>query len=66
MPTRILLQATDDWHIGRFSRLRDHLASLDGVEVVARHREVPPGEVDPAAQAEALRYLTNVARWRSA
>lgn len=52
MPTRILLQTTilptpDDWHIGRFSRLRDHLASLDGVEVVARDREAPPGEIDP-------------------
>ena len=52
MPTRILLQTTilatpDDWHIGRFTRLRDHLASLDGVEVVARDREAPPGETDP-------------------
>jgi len=51
-PTRILLQTTilptvEDWHIGRFSRLRDHLASLDGVEVVARDREAPPGEIDP-------------------
>ena len=32
-PIRILLQTTipsaeDDWHIGRFSMLRDHLASL--------------------------------------
>jgi len=50
--TRILLQTTippieDDWHIGRFSRLRDHLAGLDGVEVVARDRAAPPGETDP-------------------
>lgn len=52
MPNRILLQTTilstpDDWHIGRFSRLRDHLASLDGIEVVARDREAAPGETDP-------------------
>ena len=51
-PTRILLQTTirpdpNDWHIGRFSRLRDHLASLEGVEVVARDREAPPEEIDP-------------------
>jgi hypothetical protein len=51
-PIRILLQTTiptieDDWHIGRFSRLRDHLAGLDGVEVVARDRATPPGETDP-------------------
>jgi hypothetical protein len=51
-PIRILLQTTiprieDDWHIGRFSRLRDHLASLDGVEVTARDRAAPPGETDP-------------------
>lgn len=51
-PTRILLQTTipfteDDWHIGRFSRLREALAALDGVEVIARDREAPPGETDP-------------------
>jgi hypothetical protein len=51
-PIRILLQTTipyveDDWHIGRFSRLRDHLAGLDGVEVTARDRAAPPGETDP-------------------
>jgi hypothetical protein len=39
--TRILLQTTipridDDWHIGRFSMVADHLASLPGVEVTAR------------------------------
>ena len=52
MTTRILLQTTipateDDWNIGRFSRLAAHLASLDGVEVVARDRAVPGAEVDP-------------------
>ncbi len=51
-PIRILLQTTipfteDDWHVGRFSRLRDHLASMDGVEVTARDREAPPGQTDP-------------------
>jgi hypothetical protein len=56
MPNRILLQTTilptpDDWHIGRFSRLRDHLASLDGVEVTARDRAAPPGETDPVLGA---------------
>ena len=50
--TRILLQTTippveDDWHIGRFSRLHDHLAALDGVEVVARDRAAAPGETAP-------------------
>ena len=50
--TRILLQTTispieDDWHIGRFSRLARHLASLPGVEVVARDRAVVGGETDP-------------------
>jgi len=49
---RILLQTTivpteDDWHIGRFSRLRDHLASLPGVQVVARDRAAPGGQTDP-------------------
>lgn len=50
VPIRILLQTTipyieDDWHIGRFSLLRDHLASLmDPIgsplyEVTARNRE---------------------------
>lgn len=53
---RILLQTTilpdpDNWHIGRFSRLRDQLASLDGVEVVARDRSAPPGETDPVLGA---------------
>lgn len=52
MLTRILLQTTigpepDNWHIGRFNRLRDHLASLDGVKVTARDRALPAGETDP-------------------
>ncbi|RAK52325.1 hypothetical protein [Phenylobacterium deserti] len=51
-PIRILLQTTitpteDDWHIGRFSILRDFLSSLDGVEVTARDRGAAPGETDP-------------------
>jgi hypothetical protein len=51
-PLRILLQTTipfieDDWHIGRFSRLRDVLAGLDGAEVTARDRATPPGQTDP-------------------
>lgn len=50
--TKILLQTTilsveDDWHIGRFSRLADHLGSLPGVEVTARDRAVPGGQTDP-------------------
>ncbi|HWW12739.1 MAG TPA: hypothetical protein VN018_09490, partial [Brevundimonas sp.] len=49
---RILLQTTiqnveDDWHVGRFSRLADHLASLEGVEVTARDRAAPGGQTDP-------------------
>jgi hypothetical protein len=51
-PIRILLQTTippiaDDWHIGRFSMLRDHLAGLvdrDGTPicaVTARNRAAP-------------------------
>ena len=54
--TRILLQTTippveDDWHIGRFSRLADHLSALPGVEVVARDRAVPGGQTDPVLGA---------------
>jgi hypothetical protein len=56
-PVRILLQTTipptpDDWHIGRFSLLRDHLASLRNVDggilfdVVARDR-ADTGAPDP-------------------
>ncbi|KQW84010.1 hypothetical protein [Brevundimonas sp. Root1279] len=49
---RILLQTTipfveDDWHIGRFSRLTAHLASLPDAEVTARDRAVPGGQTDP-------------------
>src|SRR5437660_6496714 len=55
---RILLQTTipeteDDWHIGRFSLLRDHLASLkdeagNGLcQVAARNRESDAGADDP-------------------
>ena len=55
-PIRVLLQTTiptteDDWHIGRFKLLREHLASLkDGerrFEVVARDREEAPDGRDP-------------------
>jgi hypothetical protein len=51
-PIRILLQTTirptvDDWNIGRFGLLKDWLAALPGVEVVARDREARPGEIDP-------------------
>ena len=51
-PVRILLQTTiapveDDWHIGRFSLLRDFLAGLPGVSVTARDRAAPAGETDP-------------------
>jgi len=49
--TKILLQTTiphahDDWHIGRYSLLREVLASMDGVEVTARDRE-PGSGADP-------------------
>jgi hypothetical protein len=49
-PTRILLQTTipfteDDWHIGRFSRLRDLLAAELGFAVTARDRD-PLGAPD--------------------
>jgi hypothetical protein len=57
-PIRILLQTTipateDDWHVGRFSLLHEHLASLrdDGgerrFEVVARDREEGRDGHDP-------------------
>src|SRR5438093_11190856 len=57
-PIRILLQTTipetkDDWHIGRFSLLRDHLDSLQDKEgnglcqVTARNRESDAGADDP-------------------
>ncbi|WP_293903831.1 hypothetical protein [Phenylobacterium sp.] len=55
-PLRILLQTTittqaDDWHIGRFSRLRHHLASLEGVQVTARDRATSGGTTDPVLGA---------------
>src|SRR6478735_214372 len=55
-PVRVLLQTTiepteDDWSIERFSMLRDHLASLPGVEVTARNRAAPQGETDPVLGA---------------
>src|SRR5437870_12403393 len=57
-PIRILVQTTipetqDDWHIGRFSLLRDHLASLkdeagNGLcQVTARNCESGAGADDP-------------------
>src|SRR5207253_742443 len=57
-PIRILLQTTipeteDDWHIGRFSLLHDHLASLKDeagnrlCQVTARNRESDAGTDDP-------------------
>ena len=57
-PIRILLQTTipeskDDWHIGRFSLLRDHLASLKDdagnplCQVTTRNRESEAGADDP-------------------
>jgi hypothetical protein len=61
-PVRILLQTTiepieDDWHIGRFSLLRDYLAAARGqdgaplFEVTARDRAAPPGQPDPVLAA---------------
>lgn len=58
MPIRILMQTTipfaeDDWHIGRFSLLRDALASLKNesgelvYEVTTRDREVDQAGNDP-------------------
>lgn len=55
-PSRILLQTTipydaDDWHVGRFSLVRDYLASLHGAdglplfELTARDRD-PLGQPD--------------------
>ncbi|CAN5343489.1 hypothetical protein BH10PSE2_BH10PSE2_19170 [soil metagenome] len=54
--TKILLQTTietvaDDWNIGRFSLLAEHLSSLPGVEVVARDRATPQGTTDPVLGA---------------
>jgi hypothetical protein len=51
MPIKILLQTTivtteNDWHIGRFSMLRDYLAGLPMFAVTARDRG-PVGRPDP-------------------
>ena len=57
-PIRILMQTTipfaeDDWHIGRFSLLRDELASLKGAagnalyEITTRNRESDGAGNDP-------------------
>jgi hypothetical protein len=51
MPHKILLQTTiptteNDWHVGRFSLLRDYLASLPMFEVTARDRD-PLDRPDP-------------------
>jgi len=61
-PIRILLQTIipetkDDWHIGRFSLLRDHLASLTDkagnplCQVTARNHEPDAGRDDPVLSA---------------
>src|SRR5207249_10271887 len=61
-PIRILFQTTipeskDDWHIGRFSLLRDHLASLKDdagnplCQVTARNRGSKAGADDPVLSA---------------
>jgi len=59
--TQILLQTTiperlDDWHIGRFSLLREFLASLkdsagNSLLVTARNRETDDGTADPVLSA---------------
>ena len=51
MPIKILLQTTipsteNDWHIGRFSMLRDYLARGPSFDVTARDRG-PLGRPDP-------------------
>jgi len=57
-PIRILLQTTiaydeDDWHVGRFSLLRDELAGMTDAggtplaEVTARNREPDANGIDP-------------------
>jgi hypothetical protein len=51
LSNRILIQTTipftaDDWHVGRFTRLADHLASKSGVEVTARDLERDANGVD--------------------
>ena len=57
-PVKLLLQTTippigDDWHIGRFRLLQDHLAGLKDAagrplcDVIARDRATPAGTDDP-------------------
>ena len=61
-PVKILLQTTipfaeDDWNIGRFSLLREHLSSLADAngtplyDVVARDREIDASGNDPVIQS---------------
>jgi hypothetical protein len=61
-PVKILLQTTipfaeDDWNIGRFSLLREHLSSLADAngtplyDVVARDREIDANGNDPVIQS---------------
>jgi hypothetical protein len=61
-PLRVLLQTTippiaDDWHIGRFRFLQEHLAGLEDRDgrplcvVTARDRATPPGSDDPVLAA---------------
>ena len=61
-PIRILMQTTipfdaDNWHVGRFSLLREHLAALKGedgnflYEVVARDRESDAAGNEPVLAA---------------
>jgi hypothetical protein len=57
-PRRVLLKTTigpvsDDWHIGRFSRLAAHLASLEGFEITARDRAADATGDDPDFAAAA-------------
>jgi hypothetical protein len=62
MPVKILLQTTipfaeDDWHIGRFSLLAEHLRSLSDengnplYDVITRDRKVDSSGVDPLMAA---------------
>ena len=74
-PIHVLLQTTieptdNDWHIGRFSKLRDYLASLtakDGsplFEVTARDRD-PVGAPDAVLSTLDSSYSTSCgcSRW---
>ncbi|HWW07284.1 hypothetical protein [Collimonas sp.] len=66
-PIKILLQTTivstdNDWHIGRFSLLRDFLAGLSGADFVS---ETPGNSLatTPHALRSVHRYVSNVALW---